>query len=200
MSPLLLYLDTETTDRYTSTAGITQLSAIIVKDGVEVSRINLDINAFSYNRDITVSKKALEVTGKTRNGIKSYPSAPISFFKFTAWLNAHRAVGEYYTLVAYRTQFDLEILLGFFKDQTGSDRKLYEYINYKTLDVLQLVLFCELYGILGKVKNHKLETMCNYYNISIDAHDSLEDVVATRKVHQKLMGALGLPSSKICQV
>ena len=122
---LLLYLDVETTDKNTNTAGITQLAAIIVRNGEEVSRINLDINAFSYNKTISVSKKALEVTDKSVKDIKGYPSATVSFFKFTSWLNSHRDLGEYYTLVAYRTNFDLEMLLGLIQDQVIDTRKLY---------------------------------------------------------------------------
>ena len=193
---LLIYIDVETTDKNTDTAGITQIAAIAVRDGVEISRINLDVNAISYNKDITISKKALEVTGKSLKEIKSYPSATISYFKFTSWLNAHRDLGEYYTLVAFRTQFDLEMLLGFFKDQVGNERKLYDYIHYKTLDVLQLVLFMDLYNMLD-VPNHKLETMCNYFGINIIAHDALSDIESTRKLHKKLMGRLGLKRSRI---
>ena len=196
---LLLYLDCETTEKNTVTAGITQIAAIIVRDGKEISRINLDVNAFSYNRPVAVSPKALEVTNKTRKEILRYPSATVSFIKFTSWLNAHRDIGEYYTLVAFRTQFDYEMLLGFFKDQTGNERKLHDYVHYKTLDILQLVLFMDLYGSI-KVKNHKLETMCNYYGIKIKAHDALSDIGSTRKLHKKLMSDLGLPFSKINKV
>ena len=41
---LLIYIDVETTDKNTDTAGITQIAAIAVRDGVEISRINLDVN------------------------------------------------------------------------------------------------------------------------------------------------------------
>jgi len=197
---LLCYLDTETTDKYTETAGVTQIAAIIVKDGKEIAKLNLDINAFSYNRDITISKKALEVTNKSRGEIKGYPSATVSYFKFTSWLDAHRDLGEYYTLVAYRTNFDLEVLLSFFKDQVGNERKLYDYFHFKYLDILQLVLFMDLYGKLPKTKNHKLETLCSYYGIQIEAHDALSDIKATRKLHKKLMVDLGLPFKQINKV
>ncbi len=199
MSNLLLYLDVETTDKNTKTAGITQLSAIIVRDGVEASRINLDVNALSYNKAISVSKKALEITGKSLIKIKSYPAATISFIKFTSWLNAHRDIGEYYTLIAYRTQFDLEMLQEFFKDQTSNASKLYDYIHFKHLDVLQLVLFLDLYTGTH-TKNHKLETMCNHYGIKIKAHDSMSDIESTRKLHKKLMADLGFSFSKINKV
>lgn len=193
---LLLYLDSETTDKVTETAALTQLSAIIVRDGKEVSRFNIDINPYTYKRDITVSAKALEVTNKTVRELRSYPSAPLVFIKFTQWLNSHRKVGEYYTLIAYRTAFDLEVLQGFFKDQTGDNRKIYDFIHFKTLDVLQLVLFMDLYGALT-TKNHKLETLCNNFGITIKAHDSMSDIEATRSLHKKLMATLGLPYSTI---
>ena len=160
---------------------------------------HLDINAFSYRRTISVAKRALEVTNKTEKQIKGYPSATFSFHKFISWLNTHRDLGEYYTLVGYRTQFDLEMLLGYFQDQVRDTRKLYDYIHYKHLDLLQLVLFMDLYDSI-KVPNHKLETMCNYYGISITAHDPKSDIDSTRKLHKKLMEDLDLPFSKIKKV
>jgi len=189
---LLCYIDVETTDKDTSTAAITQIAAIIVRNGTEVARINLDVNAFSYKRRVTVSKKALQVTGKTLKGIEGYPSATVSIFKLTSWLNTYRELGEYYTLVAFRTQFDLECLLGFFQDQMGDSRKLYDYFHFKTLDILQLVLFADLYNLLPKLENHKLLTLCTVYGIELDAHDALADIVATRKLHKKLIVAFGL--------
>ncbi len=171
-----------------------------MRDGKEVGRLNLDINAFSYHRDITVSKKALEVTNKSTKEIKSYPSATFSYFKFISWLNTHRDLGEYYTLVAYRTQFDLEVLLSFFKDQGGTERKLYDYFHFKTLDVLQLVLFMDLYGKLPKTRNHKLETLCKHYGIQIEAHDAMSDIESTRELHKKLMIDLGLSFNQINKV
>ena len=189
---LLLYLDVETTDKVPYTAGITQLSAIIVRDGKEVSTIDLDINPFSYSRAITTSPKAFEVTGKTVSGVKRYPSASVGFFKFSTWLNAHRDIGEYYSLICYNTKFDLACVESLFKDQTGSSRKLYEYVHFKTLDVMELVKFSSLWG-MHKLKNEKLSTTCEHYSIPLQAHDALEDIRATRKLHKKLMANLGLP-------
>jgi len=191
MSKLLLYLDVETTDKRTDTAGITQLSALIVRDGVEVSRINLDVNPYTYNKEVTVSAKALEVTGKSVNELHGYPPVAVALIQFTTWLNKYRNTNEYYTLVAYRTAFDLEMLLQLFKDQRGDERKLYDYIHYKTLDILQLVLFLDLYSLI-KPRNHKLETMCSLYNISIQAHDSMSDIESTRKLHKALTAELNL--------
>ena len=193
---LLLYLDTETTGRLPKTCGCTQIAAIIVRDGVEINKFNIDINPYTYNRDITVSAKALEVTSKTEGDLRSYPSASISFFKFISWLNAHRGIEEYYTLVAYRAAFDIEVLEELFKDQTGDPRRLFDYFHFKHLDILQLVLFMDLYGEF-KVKNNKLETMCNYYGIDIKAHDAMSDIESTRKLHKKLMANLGLPFNTI---
>ena len=193
---LLLYLDVETTDKFPTTAGITQLSAIVVRNGKEIATIDLDVNAYSYNRVITVSKKALEVTDKTIKEIKSYPSAPISYWKFTNFLQEHRGRGEHYTLIAYNTKFDLACLEGLFKDQYGTTKWLYEYIHYKTLDVMELVKFSSLWGI-HKMKNEKLSTTCEHYGIALKAHNSLEDIRATRKLHKKLMANLGLPFNTI---
>ncbi len=196
---LLVYIDTETTGRYTETCGATQISGIIVRDGKEVSTIDLDINPFTYNRDITVSDKALEVTSKTLKEIKGYPPVSISYLQFTMWLNKHRREGEYYTLIAYRTPYDIGVLESLFKDQSGDKRTLYNYIHYKTIDVLEIVKVMTLWGI-HKSKNEKLVTICEYYGIELNAHDSMEDIKATRLLHKRLMKELKLPLSKINKV
>ncbi len=193
---LLIYLDVESLGLDSSKTGLTQLAAIIVRGGSEMSRINLDINTFSYSKEITVSKKALKLTGKTVEGIKRYPSATFSYFKFTSWLDAHREIGEYYTLICYKTPFDLSFLEGFFKDQVGSERRLYDYFHYKTLDIFDSVKLSSVLGV-HKTKNDKLETLCNYYNIPIKAHCALEDIVASRKVYKKILGGLGVSTDKL---
>ena len=194
---LLLYLDTETTGRDPSTCGMTQLSAIIVRDGVELDRININVNPYSYKRNIVVSKKALEVTNKTERDLLQGLNSNVAFVQFSSFLERNRAKGEYYTLVAYRTTYDLGVLLSWFEDIRGNSEILYEYIHFKTLDILQLVLFLELYNKFDSLKNHKLETMCEYYGIPLKAHDSMNDIVATRMLHKKLMGELRLPANTI---
>lgn len=193
---LLCYVDVETLGLHSRTTGVTQIAAIIVRDGREVSRINLDINTFSYNKDVTISKKALEITGKTIEGVKRYPSATVGYIKLISFLNAHRNLGEYYKMVAYRTSFDLLFLEDFFKDQSGEPRKLYDFFEYKTLDIFDTVKLASLLGV-HKLKNEKLETACNHYKIDIRAHDALSDISASRKVYKKVLVAMGVAESKV---
>jgi len=197
---LLLYIDVESTGLNPKTAGLTQVSAIIVRDGEEVSRINLHINPYTYNRDITVSKKALNITNKTVSELKTYTDSTVAMIKFTKWLNCYRDLGEYYTVIAYRATFDVGMLEAWFKDIFKDSKRFYDYVEYKILDVLQLVLFMDLYGLLYEIKNHKLITICEYYGIELDAHDSMNDIIATRQLHKKLIRELRLPPRAITKI
>ena len=193
---LLLYLDTESTGLDPKTCGATQISGIIVRGGKEISRLDINVNPYSYHREVTISPKALEVTRKSIKEIKGYPSATVGFYKLTSWLNAHRDLGEYFTLICYRTSYDLGILEELFKDQKGNSRGLYDFIQFKTLDILESTKLCSLIGV-HKLKNEKLTTVCEYYNVPLIAHDSLEDIVASRKVYKKMLIAMGVAERKL---
>lgn len=38
--------------------------------------------------------------------------------------------------------------------------------------------------VLNSAENDKLETMCNYFDIGIDAHNALSDIEATKKLYE----------------
>ena len=48
----------------------------------------------------------------------------------------------------------------------------------------------ELIALRELLENNKLGTLCKYFNIDFQAHDSLEDIVATKKLIKKIVSIL----------
>ena len=55
------------------------------------------------------------------------------------------------------------------------------------LDPLYSVRLLQVAGMLPVLENNKLETWCKYFNIELKAHDSLQDITATKKLIEKLI-------------
>ena len=53
---------------------------------------------------------------------------------------------------------------------------------YVLLWVVFVLLLLILFGY--SAENDKLETMCNYFGIEIEAHNALSDIEATKKLYE----------------
>ncbi len=58
-----------------------------------------------------------------------------------------------------------------------------DLFHYKSLDVFSIVFALRHIG-LNSAENDKLETMCNYFGIGIEAHNALSDIEATKKLYE----------------
>lgn len=183
------YFDVETCGLDCKATGMTQLAAILVIDGQEVDKISLDINTYSYNREVEVSEEALNITNKTEEMIKSYPSSKEQFNKLIKFLDKY--INKYdksdkLTPVGYNSQFDMGFLIEWFKD---NDHKFFgSYFIYKDVDVFALIKHLAFLGYIDS-DSHKLGTMCDYFGVSLgdDAHDAIADIRATRELYQLLV-------------
>lgn len=187
------YFDVETTGLDKTKAGLTQLAAIVIIDGVEVDTLSLDINPASYNREVEISERALEVTGKTLEDLASYPLSCTQFDKLIEFLDKH--VNKYdkedkFIPIAYNSQFDMGFLQEWFID---NEHKFFgSYFTYKDVDVFGLV---KVLAHLGHVPinpigdTHTLGALCEMYGISLgdNAHDAIADIRATRELYQLLV-------------
>lgn len=184
------YFDVETTGLDYRTAAMTQIAAIAIIDGEEVDRIALDINPYTYAKDPEVSEKALEVTNKTEEEIRSYPDSRAQFKKFIQFLD--RYIDKYnkqdkFTPIGYNSQFDMGFLRDWFDD--NKHKFFGSYFVHKDVDVFALVKHLEFLGLLPATKNHKLGTMCEAFGVDLgeNAHDAVADIRATRELYQVLV-------------
>ncbi len=186
MKNKLLYIDTETTGLYPNKHGLTQVAAIVVIDGKEIDRVNLSINPETY-RTFTpqIDDKALEIQGKTREEIALHHGSNWQFQKFAADIGIHLgAEDKKFQIVGYNTSFDIGFIKAWLKD---NDAKFSDYFTYKDVDVFALVKHLRLLGLMGDCENDKLATVCEHFGIEIDAHDAMNDIVATRELYKYIV-------------
>ena len=58
------------------------------------------------------------------------------------------------------------------------------------LDPLYSIRLLQIAEVLPVLENNKLETWCKHFGIELKAHDSLEDIEATKKLIGKLISLI----------
>lgn len=179
MSTEVLFFDCETGGTEPKTDAILQLSAIIEVDGNVVDEIDLKIKPLQGK---TVTAEALEVQGRTVQEVMSF-NDPIdsyaAFNKFLARRPAHKL--NRYTMAGYNAGFDCDFLNQWYKDISGGPFAYWKYLQFSPIDILPFVRAFKHIGIMD-IENCKLGTVCKYFGVEIQAHDSLSDIRATREV------------------
>ncbi|MDD5549342.1 MAG: 3'-5' exonuclease [Sulfurovaceae bacterium] len=176
------YIDTETTGLDAKKHGIVQIACLIVEDHKIIDEIDLLIDPFSYKENCVCDDKALEINGRTLEEIEHFPNSDDQLQKFVDFLSNH-TVEDKLQVAGYNVDFDI----GFIKDWFSScDGKFSDFFNYKTLDILSLVRHVEYMGIV-EMESHKLADACAYFEIPLIAHDALNDIKATYRLHEEII-------------
>ena len=181
-----LYFDVETTGTNPEKHGLIQFSGIIEINGEIKEKFDFNIKPFESD---LIEEKALIVNNKTKEEIKSFPEP--NFIKkeiisiFDKYIDKFNREDKFIP-IGYNVSFDINFLNTFFKKL--DDNYLFSYINPKGIDVYAIFLWlCYSNKICDYTKkDHKLESVCNFFNIPIKAHDALEDILATRKLLEVL--------------
>lgn len=183
----IIFIDTETGGVNAEKSALIQLSGIIEVDGTEKEKFNFYIKPFENSE---VNEKALEVQGRTLEELRTdkYIDESIIYKKFLEILDKY--IDKYdkndkFIVAGYNVKFDIDILKAFF--ERNNNKFLFSYFNSSMLDPLYSVRLLQIAGILPVLENNKLETWCKYFNIELKAHDSLQDITATKKLIEKLI-------------
>ena len=180
----VLYFDTETTGTDPSIHENVQFAAIVEYDGDVVERVDYKCRP---NRFDLIDPKSLEVTGVTIEDLKARGSSIEMLQKiiklFDRHIDKYDKADKFYPC-GHNIVFDLNFLNNMFinngqKYGTGS------YQNWRGLDTRIMANLLIFDGKLD-VENVKLETLCNHFEIEIEAHDAFSDIVATRELFFKL--------------
>ena len=87
--------------------------------------------------------------------------------------------------MGYNCSFDKDFMNKLFEKH--SNKPLVQWTNFRTIDPLMKVYNLNFkYGLYSDLKNLRLETLCEYYDIEIDAHNSLSDAMATYNLNLKV--------------
>ncbi len=181
-----IYIDTETTGLDSRLCGLTEIACIMVEDGEKIDELLLYVNPSSYNKQVSIESKALEFRNVTIEEIETYPNSIVQFDKFIGFLDKH--VDKFdkedkLQIIGYNVGFDIDFIREWFID---NNHKYYgSYFSYKDVDVFALVKHLKLLKMID-TPNDKLETLCKEFDIEIDAHNALSDIIATRELYQVL--------------
>ena len=186
----IIFIDTETGGVNPEKSALIQLSGIIRIDKKDVEKFNFYIKPFENSE---VNEKALEVQGRTLDELKAekYIEEKEVYKQFINLLDKY--IDKYdktdkFIVAGYNVRFDVDILKALF--QRHGNNFLFSYLDSSMLDPSYSIRLLQIAGILPVLENNKLETWCKYFNIELKAHDSLEDIVATKKLIGKLISLI----------
>ena len=182
----VLWLDVETTGLDCRKHGLREVGFIIEIDGVEVDKGVFKINPFTYTtRDVEIDDYALEISKVSIEDLESYDRVSYCFKelmkKLVKYVNVNDK-NDCFVIAGYNTAFDIGFIKEWFKEMGLLD-SYKDLFHYKSLDVFSIVFALRHLGI-NSAENDKLETMCNYFGIEIDAHNALSDIEATKKLYE----------------
>ena len=182
----VLWLDVETTGLDCRKHGLREVGFIIEIDGVEVDKGVFKINPFTYTtRDVEIDDYALEISKVSIEDLESYDRVSYCFKelmnKLVKYVNANDK-NDYFVIAGYNAAFDIGFIKEWFKEMGLLD-SYKDLFHYKSLDVFSIVFALRHIG-LNSAENDKLETMCNYFGIEIEAHNALSDIEATKKLYE----------------
>jgi len=189
MDKKLMWIDCETTGVHANEHAIIQLAYIVEINGDVKEEGNLLIQPFNEGGVIDkIASKALEVNGRTREEIFLDP-----------FLKPREAYQKFVTMMAqyvykfdksdklytggYNVSFDMNFLSEFFFK--NGDKYFGSWFNGRKLDPLYKLSEMD-YDNGISLPNYKLKTVCDYFEIKIEAHDALSDIRATRELWNKL--------------
>ena len=186
----IIFIDTETGGVNPEKAALIQLSGIIRIDKKDVEKFNFYIKPFENSE---VNEKALEVQGRTLDELKAekYIEEKEVYKQFINLLDKY--IDKYdktdkFIVAGYNVRFDVDILKALF--QRHGNNFLFSYLDSSMLDPLYSIRLLQIAGILPVLENNKLETWCKHFGIELKAHDSLEDIEATKKLIGKLISLI----------
>ena len=183
----IFFIDTETGGVNPEKAALIQLSGIIRIDKKDVEKFNFYIKPFENSE---VNEKALEVQGRTLEELKTdkYVEEKEVYKQFIKLLDKY--IDKYdktdkFIVAGYNVRFDVDVLKAFF--QRHGNNFLFSYLDSSMLDPLYSIRLLQIAEVLPVLENNKLETWCKHFGIELKAHDSLEDIEATKKLIGKLI-------------
>lgn len=184
----ILYFDVETTGTDPTVNELIEFAGIVVIDGKTIEELEFKCQPVNWE---AVEPEALEVTGKTLEDLKGYMLPAEAFKLLSDFFNRHIDKfdkNDKFYPAGHQISFDIDFLQKFFIDY-GDKYGTGSYQNWRCLDSRVLANFFIAAGLI-QCKDVKLKTLCEVFEIEIEAHDALSDIRATRILIQKMMAWL----------
>jgi len=183
----VLFLDTETTGLDENKHGLIQIAGILDdSSGHTIDIFNVHIKPFKGD---LLNKDALIKNNINKEDFYNSEFLPprIALKSIVSFLGQY--VNRYDSsdkliLAGKNIQFDIRFLRKFF--DKCDDNYYGSWFHYPYIELeSEIAKYLLLKNIL--LPNYKIETICEYFDIDIEAHDALEDIKATRKIYYKIM-------------
>jgi DNA polymerase-3 subunit alpha (Gram-positive type) len=156
--------DLETTGLNPVQNEIIEIGAVKIKNGEVVDEFSSLVKPKQ-----NISGKITEITGIDNNMVKDAPSFEKVFTSFVEFIDGC-------PLVAHNMDFDYSFIR----------KPLSEYKNNSEITLIDTLTLAR--AVLPELKNHKLATLVNYYDISLDNHHrALDDSKATALLFNELL-------------
>lgn len=183
----VLWVDVESTGLDPVKNDIVSIALMAEIDGEIKGKLYLEIQPHSYDN---IEDQALEVNGFTREQLKTF-LPPLEAHKkivnfLSKYINKFNKKDKFQPS-GYNVVFDVDMLGEFFKK--CNDRYYGSFIDYHKFDVATLVQFLHLKGAI-KLDSYRLENVCNYFGITLKAHNAKEDIQATRELCYKILNTV----------
>ena len=177
-----LWVDTETTGLSAEKHGIITMAGFIQTSDGTIG------NCFDYScqphPNDEVNPRALEVNGYTMGQISAFED---SYNVISTWESFLREevnpfdTKDKLTMIGYNTAFDMRFLASWFRKH--GNPYFYSYFEKDVIDVLKLVrMYCKTEGL--ELPNKKLMTVAKHFNIDVDFHTAMGDIIATYEIHR----------------
>lgn len=179
----LLWFDTETTGIDHNECAIWQLSGLVEIDGRVVDEFDFRIAPFPGCK---VEEGARKLQDGRKWDVAELREAPSLQAQLTAFKSKMgRYVNKFdrddkFVPCGFNVHFDIDFLIASFK--RCGDKYFGSWFFWAPIDVRTFVgVAVGKYG--QRFKDYKLKTICDGLGISLDAHDALSDIKATRDLY-----------------
>lgn len=197
MTLKLLYLDTETSGLDPKQNALLQISGII--EIIEPNKTTIT-KEFDFklrpHPSAIIEDKALKCNHTTREQLLDPDRLePIDVYKklksiFLTHINRYDKQDKLY-LVGQNVHFDYGFLLELWKRH--QDDYLGSFIHHNKIDLIALTASFKIAGVLPsdeRLPNMKLESLCRYFGLDDQKHDSLSDIKQTRQIFIRMVDYL----------
>lgn len=183
-----LWFDTETTGLDPIKNDIIQIAGIVEIDGEEKEAFNYKCRP--HNPD-NIDEDAIKTHGFTIEQIKTW-TGPLEVYTdlihiFGKYIDKFDR-SDKFVPAGHNVNFDIDMLLNFF--HKCNDTYFGSWMRWHPLDTMEMSVIANYLGYINP-KNHKLETLAKIFGIQFEAHDAMEDIIATRKIGKKLLSLFG---------
>jgi DNA polymerase III subunit epsilon len=199
----IFWFDCETTGLNPEKCAIIQLAGLVDIDNTIVESVDLYMRPlFAHEKqqsvdnpaeDDVVNKSALEVNEWTMEEVYEgdHPQVAIKSLVLTLekYIDKYNPKDKF-ICGGKNIKFDIIFLRNCFKNIGIKYFGSYFFSVSKELETMVAEMICRKNL---RLSNYSLETLCEHFNIDIDAHEAMSDILATRQLYLRLQNILTVP-------